>query len=89
MKSKLKIIPLTVFIAINIIVIMAMNFCAYSSYLHPTYHPNWSFLGLAFPAFLILDTCFIVFWLIFKHKLVVLPIAECLCVPQAYGLTVR
>lgn len=74
MKFKFKFIPLTIFIAINIFVIMAMNFCAYTSYLHPTYHPNWSYFGLAFPAFLFLDACFIVFWLIFKRKLMLLPI---------------
>lgn len=74
MKFKYKFIPLTIFIAINILVIMAMNFCAYTSYLHPTYHPNWSYFGLAFPAFLLLDICFVFFWLIFKRKFALMPI---------------
>lgn len=74
MRIKLKSIPLTIFIAINTLVIIAMNFCAYTSYLHPTYHPNYSYFGLMFPAFLVADLCFILFWLVFKRKFVLIPI---------------
>lgn len=78
-KFKFKFIPLSIFIAINIVVIMAMNFCAYTSCLHPTYHPNFSYFGLAFPVFLFLDFCFVLFWLVFKWKMVAIPIVGMLC----------
>lgn len=84
-KFKFKFIPLSIFVAINIFVIIAMNFCVYTSYFHPTYHPNVSFFGLAFPIFLILDICFIVFWLIFKWRFVLIPIVGILfCIKSAY-----
>lgn len=79
MKFKFKYVPISLFVAINIAVIIAMNFCAYTCYLHATYHPNFSFFGLAFPAFLVLDICFILFWLIFKWKIALLPVLGMLC----------
>lgn len=64
-----------VFIAINLIMIMAMNFCAYTSYLPPQTYPNWSYYGLMFPIFLVINLCFVLFWLVFKWKLTTLPLA--------------
>ena len=37
--------------------------CAYSPYIDPVAHPVWSCAGLAFPAFLIVNLLFLVFWL--------------------------
>lgn len=54
---------------------MAMSVCAYSSHLHPTYHPNWSYLGLIYPVFLGLNMGFLFFWLLFKRKFVLIPLA--------------
>ena len=51
-----------------------MNFCAYTGYLHSSTYPNWSYFGLIFPAFLAINVCFIIFWLIFKWKIAILPI---------------
>lgn len=51
-----------------------MNFCAYTGYLNPAEHPNYSYFDLAFPAFLFADACFVLFWLIVKWKLVLLPL---------------
>ena len=75
MKFKLKYIPLAIFIVINIICIMAMNICAYSSYLPPQTYPNWSYLGLLFPVFLVPNILFILFWLVFKRVFVFIPLA--------------
>lgn len=74
MKFKFKFIPLTFFVAINLVVIVAMNFCAYTCYLHPSVHPNWSYFGLIFPVFLLMDVCFVFFWLVFKWRFMLIPI---------------
>lgn len=85
MKFKFKFIPLTIFVAINLAVIVAMNFCAYTCYLHPSVHPNWSYFGLIFPAALVADVCFIFFWLIFKWKFTLIPIVGILlCAHSTY-----
>lgn len=70
----LKTIPLLFFIAINLLVVVAMNFCAYTSCLPPQDHPSTSYYGLMFPLFLILNSLFIPFWLIFKWKITLLPL---------------
>ncbi len=64
-----------IFIAINLLMIVAMNFCAYTSYLHPQTYPHWSYYGLMFPAFLLVNVCFVLFWVVFRWKLVALPLA--------------
>lgn len=64
---------------------MAMLFCVYTAYLHPTVHPNLSYFGLAFPAFLVLDVCFVIFWACVKWKMVFLPLAGMLlCAKSIY-----
>ncbi len=75
MAFKIKKIFITIFIAVNLFVIAAMNFCAYTAYLPPQIYPNWSYFGLIFPVFLFLDAMFIIFWLLFRRKLMVLPLA--------------
>lgn len=72
--QNIKKILLFIFIAINILIVMAMNFCAYTAYLPPQTYPNWSYFGLIFPVFLVLDALFIVFWLVVKWKLASIPI---------------
>lgn len=75
MRFKFKKIPLYIFIAINLTMIVAMNFCAYTTYLHPATYPNWSYFGLAFPIFLVANIAFVLFWLIFKYRMIWLPLA--------------
>lgn len=62
---------------------MAMNFCAYSTFIHPAHHSRFSYFGLIFPAFLVLNMLFVAFWLCFKKKLALLPLAGfILCAPS-------
>ncbi|MCR5313306.1 MAG: endonuclease/exonuclease/phosphatase family protein [Bacteroidaceae bacterium] len=75
MKRAIKITLIYTFLAINLLMILAMNICVYSSYLSPHVYPNWSYLGLIFPAFLIINLAFIPFWLIFRRKFTLVPIA--------------
>ncbi|MBO4429788.1 MAG: endonuclease/exonuclease/phosphatase family protein [Bacteroidaceae bacterium] len=70
----LKTIPLLIFIAINLLMIVAMIFCVHTSCLPPQDYPEWSYWGLMFPVFLVVNVLFVLFWLIFKWKLVLLPL---------------
>lgn len=71
----LKTIPLVIFIAINLLMIVAMNFCAYTSCVPPQNVPQWSYFGLMFPVFLAANVLFVLFWLVFKWKWALLPLA--------------
>ena len=71
----LKTIPLVIFILLNLLVIGAMNFCAYTSCLPPQDVPQWSYFGLMFPVFLATNVVFVIFWLIVKWKWALLPLA--------------
>lgn len=76
----LKKIPVIFLIAVNLAVIAAMNFCAYSSCVPPQEQPGLSYFGLMFPIFLAGDVLFLLFWLIVKWRLALLPIVGmCLC----------
>ena len=70
----LKTIPLVIFIAINLLMIVAMNFCAYTSCIPPQDVPQWSYFGLMFPVFLAVNVLFVLFWLVFKWKWALLPL---------------
>lgn len=49
---------------------------AYSPYISPTLHPLRSCLGLAFPIFLLINICFLLFWLVIRqYKAALLPLA--------------
>jgi endonuclease/exonuclease/phosphatase family metal-dependent hydrolase len=49
---------------VNILMVIGLWVCAYSSYFSPVAHPIWACAGLAFPVFLILNILFIVWWLV-------------------------
>ena len=71
----LKKIPVILLIAVNLVVIAAMNFCAYTSCIPPQEHPHLSYFGLMFPIFLVGNALFLLFWLIIKWRLAPIPIA--------------
>lgn len=60
---------------LNIIVIGAMIVCAYSVYLTPFKYPNWSYLGMIMPIFLVATVIFIPVWLIIKREYCLISIA--------------
>lgn len=56
---------------------------AYSPYIHPKAHPMESCMGLTFPIFLVINGCFLIFWLIASYKFAVIPLLGfLLCSPQ-------
>lgn len=79
----LKAIPIIVFIAVNLFFIAAMNICAYTSVLPSQDYPQIAYWGLLFPVFLCVNIGFVLFWLIFKWKIVLLPLlGMLLCAPS-------
>jgi hypothetical protein len=58
----------------NVASILLMLLVGYSDHLNPQAHPLLSCLGLAFPALLAINVCFLVFWAIFSLKRVIVPI---------------
>lgn len=71
-------------LAVNIFFIGLLLFTAYSPHIQPVEHPVQSCLGLTFPIFLVINICFLIFWLIIQHyKFVLFPlIGFLLCYPQ-------
>ena len=62
--------------AVNAACTAAFLLSAYSPYIQPTIHPLRSCLGLAFPIFLLLNVCFLLFWLVIqRYRLALLPLA--------------
>lgn len=62
------------FTGANIATILLLWFCCLVTYLNPASFPKLSLLTLLFPAFLLMNVAFVVFWLIFKVKRVWLPL---------------
>ena len=71
----LKAIPQTIFIVINVLTVVAMIFCAYSVVLPPQQYTRLSESGMWFPLFLAMNMVFVLFWLIFKRRFVLIPLA--------------
>ena len=62
--------------SINAVCMAAFLLSAYSPYIHPAEHPLRSCLGLAFPVFLLVNICFLLFWLtVRRYRLALLPLA--------------
>lgn len=57
-----------VVLILNIIAVGAMLVCVYSIYLNPSIFPNWSYLGMIAPVFIIASICFIPVWIFWKWK---------------------
>ena len=72
-----------IMLILNLITIGLLLFAAYSPSIDPELHPLRACMGLTFPVFLFLNTCFLVFWLIFRYRLALVPlIALLLCTSQ-------
>ncbi len=60
---------------LNVAVVGAMAVCTYSVYLSPHTYPNWSYLGMVMPLFLVATILFIPVWLILQWKRCLISIA--------------
>lgn len=57
-----------ILLGMNLCVVLLLWLCAYSPYVNPVAYPVISCAGLAFPAFLIATTLFLLFWLVVYRK---------------------
>lgn len=72
-----------IMLAINLLFIGLLLFAAYSPNIDPELHPIRACMGLTFPVFLIINLCFFLFWLIFRVRLMLVPLAAfLLCISQ-------
>lgn len=59
---------------LNIFVIVLMLLVGYSDHIDPREHAILSTLGLSFPFFLVLNGLFVVFWLVFNRRYILVPL---------------
>ena len=59
----------------NVATGIAMLLVGFSDRVHPEAHPYVATVGLVFPLFLALNMAFLVFWLVFKWRMAVIPVA--------------
>jgi len=72
-----------IMLAINIVFIGLLLFAAYSPNIDPELHPLRACMGLTFPIFLVINLCFLIFWLIFRFRLMLVPLVGfLLCISQ-------
>lgn len=53
---------------LNVLVVCGLIICAYSIYLRPADYPNWSYLGMLLPFFVIAALVFLLIWPFLKWK---------------------
>ena len=70
----LKKITVRGFVLANVLVIVLMLLVGYSDHIDPREHATLSTMGLAFPVFAVLNAAFVVFWLVFKKRNVIVPV---------------
>lgn len=68
-----------ILLVINLCMVVLLLICAYSPYINPVAHPVVSCAGLAFPAFLIVNLLFFIFWLVVYRKYALLSLAAFIC----------
>lgn len=61
-------------LAVNAFFVGMLVLSAYSPYLQPKVSPVASSLGLSFPIFLVINLCFMIFWLIVNYRFALLPL---------------
>ncbi len=75
MFRELKTITVRMIAGANVATILLMLFVGYSDRLSPESFPLLSTLGLLFPVFLLINICFLFFWLVFKVRYALIPFA--------------
>lgn len=58
----------------NIASLLMLYACCMSTWIDPAVHPRVSVVGILFPFLLLANLAFVPFWLIFKKKLIIIPI---------------
>lgn len=74
-----------IFLGANVCTILLLWLTVLSTFLSPSSHPTLSLLGLFFPIFVTVDIAFFFFWLIFRFRLVWVPLVG-LMVVASYAM---
>ena len=82
MIKKLKTFTIRMIAGANMATVLIMLLVGYSDRLYPADHPILSTAGMTFPVFLLINIVFLFFWLMFKWRMVWIPIVGYLL---AYG----
>lgn len=77
MIRQLKTITVRIAAGANVAVAGGVLVTGYSSFFNPLDHPVLSSSGIVFPFFVLADIAFLLFWLVFKKRLALLPIVGC------------
>ncbi|MBO7120472.1 MAG: endonuclease/exonuclease/phosphatase family protein [Bacteroidaceae bacterium] len=80
MKELFKRFSVSLFLGANIFTILLLWLSVGMTFISPDVFPRLSLLTLAFPIFLLVDLLFVIFWLLFKARLVWVPLAGALLV---------
>ena len=68
-----------ILLGINLCMVVLLLICAYSPYVDPVTYPVVSCAGLAFPAFLIVNLLFFIFWLVIYRRYALLSLLGLVC----------
>jgi endonuclease/exonuclease/phosphatase (EEP) superfamily protein YafD len=79
MFKKLKKITVQMIAGANVATVLMMLLTGYSDRVYPAAHPLLSTLGMAFPFFLLANLAFLLFWLIFKWRMIWIPVLGFVC----------
>ena len=74
MISRLKKITIQLIAGANMATVVMMLLVGYSDRLDPAAHPLLSTVGMAFPFFLLFNLCFVFFWVVFKWRMLWIPV---------------
>lgn len=74
MIKNIKTFLVRLFAALNILVVIMMLMVGFVDYVNPVTFHKVSFLGMGFPILLVVNMTFLVFWLLFKWKMVIIPV---------------
>ena len=80
MKEFFKRFSIGIFLGANLCTILLMWLCVAMTFVSPSLFPRFSLLTLMFPIFLCVDALFVIFWLLFRARLVWVPIVGALVV---------
>ena len=67
------------FAGANVATVVLLLLTGYSDRLNPADHPLLSTAGMAFPIFLLVNMAFLFFWLIFKWRMIWIPVVGFVC----------
>lgn len=72
--GRVKKVVVNLFLGANLVTLFLLWICCATTWISPFLYPHIAFVSLAFPVFLVLNICFVFLWLVYKPKLVTIPI---------------